>query len=120
VFAYEREPETPSYAMTPRVALHVRRSRRAALLARQQVLSRDRLAKRIGTSVRVMIDGPEGRGQWAARTAGSAWEVDGGVVVEGTGLVPGQLATVRVTGAAAYDLFASVEPSADPALPIVG
>jgi len=120
VFAYEREPETPSYAMTPRVPLHVRRSRRAALLARQQVLSRDRLAKRIGTSVRVMIDGPEGRGQWAARTAGSAWEVDGGVVVEGTGLVPGQLATVRVTGAAAYDLFASVEPSADPALPIVG
>jgi hypothetical protein len=34
--------------------------------------------------------------------------------------VPGQLVTVRVTGAAAYDLFASVEPSADPALRIVG
>jgi len=76
--------------------------------------------------VRVMIDGPAGAhgaagsGQWAARTAGSAWEVDGGVVVEGTGLVPGQLATVRITGAAAYDLFASVERPADPALPILG
>jgi hypothetical protein len=34
--------------------------------------------------------------------------------------VPGQLATARITGAAAYDLFASVEPSADPALSIVG
>jgi len=67
-----------------------------------------------------MIDGRAGRGQWAARTAGSAWEVDGGVVVDGTGLVAGQLATVRVTGAAAYDLFASAESSADPALPIVG
>ena len=120
VFTYEREPETPSYAMTPRVPIHVRRARRAKLLARQQALSRDRLARRIGERVKVMIDGPAGRGQWAARTAGSAWEVDGGVVVEGTGLVPGQLATVRVTGAAAYDLFASVEPSADPALPIVG
>jgi len=120
VFTYEREPETPSYAMTPRVPIQVRRARRAKLLGRQQALSRDRLARRIGERVQVMIEGPAGRGQWAARTAGSAWEVDGGVVVDGAGLVPGQLATVRVTGAAAYDLFASVEPSADPALPIVG
>jgi ribosomal protein S12 methylthiotransferase len=120
VFAYEREPETPSFAMTPRVPLNVRRSRRAQLLARQQVLSRDRLARRIGETLTVMIDGPAGRGQWAARTAGSAWEVDGGVVVEGTGLTPGQLATVRVTGAAAYDLFAHVERPADPVLNILG
>ena len=120
VFAYEREPETPSFAMTPRVPLNVRRSRRAQLLARQQVLSRDRLARRIGETLTVMIDGPAARGQWAARTAGSAWEVDGGVVVEGTGLTPGQLATVRVTGAAAYDLFAHVERPADPVLNILG
>ena len=126
VFTYEREPETASYAMTPRVPLHVRRSRRATLLARQQVLSRERLARRIGEQVTVMIDGPAGApaaggsGQWAARTTGSAWEVDGGVVVEGDGLVPGQLATVRVTGAAAYDLFARVERKADPALNILG
>jgi len=120
VFAYEREPETPSYAMTPRVPLNVRRSRRARLLGRQQELSRRRLARRIGDSLTVMVDGPAGRGQWAARAAGSAWEVDGGVVVEGTGLSPGQLATVRVTGAAAYDLFARVERPADPALNLIG
>jgi len=119
VFTYEREPETPSWAMTPRVPIHLRRARRAKLLARQQELSRDRLARRIGDRVQVMIDAPAGRGQWAARTAGSAWEVDGGVVVDGAGLVPGQLATVRITGAAAYDLFASVETSGDPALPIL-
>jgi ribosomal protein S12 methylthiotransferase len=120
VFAYEREPETPSHAMTPRVPVHVRRSRRAALLARQQALSRERLARRIGEQLTVMVDGPAGRGQWAARTAGSAWEVDGGVVVEGDGLAAGQLATVRVTGAAAYDLFARVERPADPALHVLG
>ncbi len=120
VFAYEREPGTPSHAMTPRVPLPVRRARRAALLARQQVLSRERLARRIGETLTVMVDGPAGRGQWAARTAGSAWEVDGGVVVEGDVLVPGQLATVRVTGAAAYDLFARVERPADPALHVLG
>jgi len=125
VFGYEREPETPSHAMEPRVPWATRRSRRAKLLAAQQRLSRERLAGRIGERLTVMVDGPapgDGRGgpaRWAARTAGSAWEVDGGVVVEGDNLAAGQLATVRVTGAAAYDLFARVERSADPALTIV-
>ena len=67
-----------------------------------------------------MIDGPAGRGQFSARTTGMAWEVDGGVVVEGEGLTPGQLVTVRVTGSAAYDLFSRVERPADPALNILG
>ena len=118
VFGYEREPETPSHAMTPRVPLNTRRSRRARLLALQQKLSAARLRRRIGERVEVMIDGPAGRGQWAARTAGCAWEVDGGVVVEGNDLSPGQRVTVRVTGAAAYDLFARVERH-EAALPLL-
>ncbi len=122
VFGYEREPETPSHAMTPRVPIQRRRSRRAKLLARQQELSRERLARRIGETTTVMIDGPAGGrpGLWAARTTGSAWEVDGGVVVEGDNLAAGRLVPVRVTGAAAYDLFARVERPADPALTILG
>jgi len=120
VFNFEREPETPSYAMTPRVPINTRRSRRAQLLGKQQQLSRDRLARRIGEVVKVMIDGPLERGQYAARTAGSAYEVDGGVVVEGEGLMPGQVVPVRITGSAAYDLFARVEPQSDPALNIIG
>ena len=122
VFAYEREPETPSHGMTPRVAYTARRSRRARLLAHQQRLSRERLAGRIGETMTVMIDGPAGgrSGLWAARGTGSAWEVDGGVVVEGEDLVAGQLVPVRITGAAAYDLFARIERPADPALTILG
>jgi len=109
VFAYEREPESPAAAMTPRVALPERRRRRARLLALQQRLSAERLRRRIGERIRVMVDGPAGRGQWAARTAGAAWEVDGGVVLEGEGLIPGAVVEARVTGASAYDLFARVE-----------
>ncbi len=109
VFSYEREPETPSYSMTPRVPVAARRSRRARLLALQQRLSRERLRRRIGEVVPVLIDGAAGHGQYAARTAGSAWEVDGGVVVEGEHLQPGTLVKVRITGATAYDLFARVE-----------
>lgn len=125
VFSYEREPETPSHAMTPRVPLSARRSRRARLLALQQRLSAARLRGRIGTTLRVMIDGPAsgggrgGGGQWAARGTGSAFEVDGGVTVEGEALVPGSLVDVRVSGSAAYDLFARVETPAPSVLHIV-
>ena len=119
VFGYEREPETPSWQMTPRIPLNTRRSRRARLLALQQRLSRARLSRRIGERVTVMIDGPAGRGQWSGRTASQAFEVDSGVVVEGEQLVPGRLVTARVTGAAAYDLFARVEAPARDGLAIV-
>ena len=76
--------------------------------------------------ITVMIDGPtasprdkrHGPGEYAARTVGSAWEVDGGVVVEGGDLEPGTLQPVTVTGSAAYDLFARVE-SANLLLPLV-
>jgi ribosomal protein S12 methylthiotransferase len=109
VFPYEREPGTPAWDLTPRVPLTVRRNRRSRLLALQQALARRRNARRVGERVVVMIDGPAGRNQYAARTAGSAYEVDGGVVVEGEALAPGALVEVRVTGAAAYDLFARAE-----------
>jgi ribosomal protein S12 methylthiotransferase len=119
VFGYEREPETPASAMTPRVPVATRRSRRARLLGLQQRLSRERLRRRIGQTMTVMIDGPAGRGQFAARSAGAAFEVDGGVVVEGDHLRPGTLATVRVTGSSAYDLFARAEAADAPLLQIV-
>lgn len=118
VFPFEREPDTAAWDMTPRVPLTLRRARRARLLERQQQLSRARNARRVGERITVMIDGPAGRNQYAARTAGSAFEVDGGVVVEGDGLVPGTLVEARVTGAAAYDLFARAE-AAGPFLQLV-
>ncbi len=121
VFTYEREPETPSWHMTPRVALNSRRSRRARLLALQQRLSHARLARQIGERITVMIDGPAGRGQWAARHAGQAFEVDGGVVVDAESLTPGTRVEVRVTGASAYDLFARVDgPRAPHGLTVIG
>ena len=118
VFPYEREPGTPAWDLGPRVPLTVRRARRARLLELQQRLARARNAARVGERLTVMIDGPAGRNQYAGRTAGSAYEVDGGVAVEGGGLVPGTLVPVRVTGAAAYDLFARAE-AAGPFLQLV-
>jgi ribosomal protein S12 methylthiotransferase len=118
VFPFEREPGTAAWDLTPRVPLTVRRTRRARLLAIQQGLARSRNARRVGERLTVMIDGAAGRNQYAARTAGSAFEADGGVVVEGDGLTAGALVEVRVTGAAAYDLFARAE-STGPFLQLV-
>ena len=127
VFSYEREPETPSWKMTPRVPVAARRSRRARLLAHQQRLSAARMARRVGTLVTAMIDGrEEGAGAYAARTAGSAWEVDGAVRIDDEcapgrgGRAAGSLARVRVTGSTPYDLFGRFEAAADSALPLVG
>src|SRR5262249_26463795 len=89
-------------------------------------LSRERLARSVGQRLLVMIDGPaqSGRktapaegGAWAARTAGQAWEVDGGVLVEardGHSLAPGKLVEVQVTGNGAYDRFARLVPAPGP------
>jgi len=69
-----------------------------------------------------MVDGPaagrDSAGAFAARTSGQAFEVDGGVMLEGEGLVAGDLVTARITGAGAYDLFARVEST--PLLHVVG
>jgi ribosomal protein S12 methylthiotransferase len=133
VFTYEREHETPSYAMTPRVPLTVRRQRRARLLALQQRLSGERLRRRLGERLTVMIDGPAAPGgeasrasaagrppaSWTSRTSGMAFEVDGSVVIEGGEFQPGDLAEVRVTGAASYDLFARAEPRRHPQLQLL-
>jgi ribosomal protein S12 methylthiotransferase len=118
VFSYEREPETPSAVMGQQVPVRTRRHRRARLLALQQRLSANRLRRRIGERVPVMIDGPAGRGQYAARTAGQAFEVDGGVVVEGKNLEAGTVIPARVTGSAAYDLFARAEVETRTELPV--
>jgi tRNA A37 methylthiotransferase MiaB len=114
VFAYEREPETASFAMADPVAVRTRQRRRRDLLALQQRLSRARLLRKVGETLRVMVDGPADAGRpsdavWAGRTAGQGFEIDGGVRLEGEGLEPGAVVEARVIGAAAYDLFARVE-----------
>ncbi len=115
VFAYEPEREAPSSGFTGRVPERVKESRRARLLELQHDISARKLARRVGAIETVLVDGPADDGRMSARTEGEAFEVDGAVFVEGAGLAPGQFARVRVTGASAYDLWAtalSTEPIA--------
>ncbi len=107
VFSYEPEREAPSSRFTGQVPARVKASRRDRLLTLQHSISSRRLAARVGKTETVLVDGPADDGRWAARTQGEAYEVDGNVFVEGPGLSPGSVASVRITGASAYDLWAT-------------
>ena len=125
VFAYEREPETPSLrddaagadtgsAVPPGEAAGAR-SRRCRVSGSP---------RRIGETLTVASVAPVDRhgrrvqlGCACGRFGmGSGWWRGGG---GRQACRSGQLATVRVTGAAAYDLFARAERPADPALNIL-
>jgi ribosomal protein S12 methylthiotransferase len=106
VFAYEPEREAPSSGFPGQVAQRIKESRRERLLVLQQEISARRLKRRVGRVETVLVDGPAEDGRWFARTQGEAYEVDGGVYVEGAGLAPGTFARARITGASAYDLWA--------------
>jgi len=107
VFSYEPEREAPSSRFTGRVPERVKASRRDRVLTLQHAISTRKLAARVGQMTTALIDGPAEDGRWAARTQGEAYEVDGNVFVEGDDLQAGDFVPVRITGASAYDLWAS-------------
>ena len=107
VFPYEPEREAPSSGFSGRVPERVKQSRRERLLTLQHGISTRKLAARVGGVETALIDGPAEDGRWCARTQGEAYEVDGAVFVEGDGLQAGDFVPVRITGASAYDLWAS-------------
>jgi len=80
------------------------------LMQRQQEISRKRLKQKIGRNERVIIDevGPPGSSPTTAkgRSKGDAPQIDGTVLVRSRRpLRVGEIATVKIEGADAYDLY---------------
>ncbi|MBX2886502.1 MAG: 30S ribosomal protein S12 methylthiotransferase RimO [Granulosicoccus sp.] len=72
----------------------------------QARISADKLAKRVGQTLQVLVDSTDDEIA-IARSAADAPEIDGVVFVEGgSHLVPGEFATVTVTESEDYDLIA--------------
>jgi ribosomal protein S12 methylthiotransferase len=116
-FVYSPEEGTPAAALRPVVRKSVaqqRLNRLTAVLA-AQAERKHRLL--VGTRLEVMIDSLDpvelGEGMVAVgRTSGQAPEVDGVTYIEGNlprGLGPGDIVTVRVIDAMAYDLVGMYE-----------
>jgi len=108
VFTYSREEGTPAWPLGDPVPREVKLSRKQALLDLQEKISRDKNRRKIGRTMRVLIDAPE-EGGYLARTEFDSPEVDNEVhVLTDRRLEPGTFAEVRITDADAFDLWAEL------------
>jgi ribosomal protein S12 methylthiotransferase len=87
------------------VADDVKEERYRRFMAAQQAISANILRNWIGREIDVLVDEVDDEGA-VGRSYADAPEIDGAVILEGeTGLLPGDMARVRVTGSDAYDLW---------------
>jgi ribosomal protein S12 methylthiotransferase len=111
-FAYSPVAGAAANALPGHVAEEIREERRAQFMAVQERVSARRLARKVGTTVRVLIDAVEA-GRAIGRSAADAPEIDGLVYVERPGKVNvGDGMDVRIVRADAHDLFGAPAKSA--------
>jgi ribosomal protein S12 methylthiotransferase len=93
----------------PEVPPELKTERRARFMELSAEISAARLARKIGRSMRVLVDRVDRDGA-VARTAGDAPEIDGLVRIRGAKkLAVGDWAQVRITKTDAYDLEAQLD-----------
>jgi ribosomal protein S12 methylthiotransferase len=115
VFTYSHEEGTRAHAVTDDVPGAVKRKRRDRIMKRQQRIVAARQAARIGTEVRVLIDGPSPEHELVlqGRLEGQAPDIDPVVYLtdcDSSQFSRGDLIRARIVGAQGYDLLAT--PSA--------
>jgi ribosomal protein S12 methylthiotransferase len=103
-FTFSPEPGTPAFDLPGQVGEEIKQARWERLMAFQQPISLKRNQHMVGRRLDVLVDGA-GDGVSISRSYRDAPEIDGYVVVEKE-LPVGQMASVLVTGAMAYDLTA--------------
>ncbi len=124
VFQWSPEPGTPAYDLPDQVADEVKEERWHRVMAAQQSISLARNQAQVGRRLEVLVEGagqvdgqeaggltlPSGQPVTLARSYRDAPEVDGLVLVPGQTLPAGQMATVTISGALAYDLVGELAP----------
>ena len=111
VFTYSHEEGTRAYAVQDDVPAATKRKRRDRIMKLQQSIVARRQQDRIGSEVRVLVDGPSPEHELVlqGRLEGQAPDID--PVVYLTDCDPstypaGQLISARLVGASGYDLIA--------------
>ncbi len=124
VFKWSPEPGTPAFDLPDQVAEEVKEERWHRVMAAQQSISLARNQAQVGRRLDVLVEGagqvdgqeagglilPSGQPVTLARSYRDAPEVDGLVLVPGKALPAGQMVTVAISGALAYDLVGEVAP----------
>ena len=106
-FAYENVEGAAARDLPDHLPEEVKQERRERFMQAAHLISREKLKRKVGTKIQVIVDEVRKDGVAVARSKGDAPEIDGHVYVKGaSGLKVGEFAQVKVTRADAYDLFA--------------
>lgn len=110
VFAFSPERGTAAARMASQVSEEEKCDRRNELLAAQAEISKRLLARRVGKSLPVLIEGyhPETDLLLQGRLQSQAPEVDGTVLITAGIATPGRIVPVKITRSHVYDLEGEV------------
>lgn len=110
-FTYSPVEGAAANTLADPVPEDIKEERRARFMTLQESISQQRLQKKIGKEITVLIDAIE-PDQAIARSTADAPEIDGLVYIEnGQDLTPGEFVTVRVTDADTHDLYGEIRKS---------
>jgi ribosomal protein S12 methylthiotransferase len=115
VFTYSHEEGTRAFALADDVPARAKAQRRARIMELQQSIVERHWQSRLGSVVRLMVDGPSADSPlvWTARLEGQAPDIDSAVVLtecDPSTLTPGALLDARIVSATGYDLVAQPLP----------
>ncbi|TNF09138.1 MAG: radical SAM protein, partial [Gammaproteobacteria bacterium] len=107
-FKYEAVEGAPANELPGAVPEEVKQERWERFMETQQVISAERLQRKIGSTIEVLIDEIDSEGA-IGRSSADAPEIDGNVFLDGEfDLKPGDLVKAKVTEAEEYDLVAEL------------
>ncbi|MGB6487832.1 MAG: 30S ribosomal protein S12 methylthiotransferase RimO [Steroidobacteraceae bacterium] len=111
-FKYSPVEGAAANALDGHVPAEVQEERYSRFMERAAAISAARLARRVGTRMRVLVDAVSDDGA-IARSEADAPEIDGVVrIADVSGLRPGDWADVRITASDTYDLSARLDAAA--------
>jgi ribosomal protein S12 methylthiotransferase len=116
VFTYSHEEGTRAHQLSDDVPARMKTARRQRIMTLQETLVARRHRARVGTTVRVLVDGPSDESPLVAtgRLESQAPDIDSVVVLtdcDASTLPAGTFVEARVTGARGYDLVAAPLPA---------
>jgi ribosomal protein S12 methylthiotransferase len=106
-FKYSPVEGAAANALPDHVDPDEQEDRLARLMYLQEEISSEKLAKKIGRTMTVLVDDVDEDGS-VARSAGDAPEIDGLVYIDGEDLEVGEFVTVRITDSDEHDLWGEV------------
>jgi ribosomal protein S12 methylthiotransferase len=111
-FKYENVEGAPARDLPGHVPEELKQERWERFMAASQRISREKLRRKVGRTLQVLVDGVRPDGVAVARSAADAPEIDGNVFIRnGRGLAVGEFASVKVERTEAYDLWAALPES---------